>query len=206
MRFAPKGGVAAHDSARLVSPTSSSRGHRHPTIGFDGEHSCAACGRRDRIATIAITRSLSTPSPLVERSSHDVEANAAVERCRSRTGLAMRVRASRTHPSLPRRSRKSPNPEPGAQRAESPGCTCRVGSTAPALTPRCIAGKLDSARSECRQRDGAAGVVASRKRWRGPCGLGARESRRSTEDPRRRFGGSSSAYAAAGDPRPGRRT
>jgi hypothetical protein len=55
------------------------------TIACDGEHSRGVPGRRDRFATIAITRSPSTPSPLVERSSHDVEANAAVGRCRSRT-------------------------------------------------------------------------------------------------------------------------
>jgi hypothetical protein len=87
---------------------------------------------RDCLATIAITRSLSTPSPLVERSSHDVEANAAVERCRSRTGPAMRVRASRTHPSLPRRSRKSPQAGPRLRRARSSICLRKTWAGKPA--------------------------------------------------------------------------
>jgi len=47
------------------------------------ESRCARISRRP--TPIAITRSPSTPSPLKERSSDDVEANAAVERCRSRT-------------------------------------------------------------------------------------------------------------------------
>jgi hypothetical protein len=49
------------NAAALVLPRDLSSAERiHGTIAFDGEHSCAACGRRDRIATNPITRSLST--------------------------------------------------------------------------------------------------------------------------------------------------
>src|ERR1039458_7028870 len=46
--------------------------------------------------------------------------------------------------------------ERGAQNA---GCICRVGSTRPALTPRCAARKLDPALSKCRHFDSAAPAV-----------------------------------------------
>ena len=111
-RFRRGGGARRAIGGRPLRHESDRPGTLGRVIAPDGQRSYASAGRRNRYATIAITRSLSTPSPLVERSSHDVEANAAVERCRSRTGPAMRVRASRTHPSLPRRSRKSPEAGP----------------------------------------------------------------------------------------------
>jgi hypothetical protein len=43
-------------------------------IAFDGEHLCADAGRRDRFATIAVTRSLSTPSAIASFSRRRVGA------------------------------------------------------------------------------------------------------------------------------------
>jgi hypothetical protein len=69
---------------------------------------------------VAITRSASTPSPLKERSRHDVEANAAVERCRSRTQwITHEARLGRTpaparvrNPSTPQAAAPPPSPHP----------------------------------------------------------------------------------------------
>jgi hypothetical protein len=52
-----KGGVAAPDSARLVSATCERPLHAGATIAIDSDRSCAAAGGRDRFATNAIVSS-----------------------------------------------------------------------------------------------------------------------------------------------------
>jgi hypothetical protein len=49
---ATKGGVAAHDSARLVSPRRKRPSRRRPTIAIDGERRATRPRRGDRNATI----------------------------------------------------------------------------------------------------------------------------------------------------------
>jgi hypothetical protein len=58
----PKIDSDSSELAQPAFPTSSQlpragrSSSRHGVIAIDGEHSCAACGRRDRIATVAIAR------------------------------------------------------------------------------------------------------------------------------------------------------
>jgi hypothetical protein len=95
------GGNASHDplgckhrresgslrpGARLLLLVRSGSAARSRSRGAGRLLSCCRPSRRDdRNATIAITRSPWTPSPLVERSSYDRDADAAVVRGRSRT-------------------------------------------------------------------------------------------------------------------------